>query len=416
MISRKQTRDALLFAVALGIVAGCSSARSSGVSDTARVPTVPTAEIPRDALEPHGLESLWFFPPSPRENPVLSATLLPSGLFTITQPGADRPGTLRRVERDTGETKWSYELELREPPRSEPTAYQYATSISTRPDELFLVQLDTVFVIDLQWGDLLRKEELPFPVATSVVGGEEFYFTGSDNGRIYGIRKSNHVQEWSYVTDASVTAAPVVSPDSVLVGSTDGKIYRFSPSAGWVRGFSWKFETGAPVVSAPVDYSQWVLAGSADYKLYCLNRRDGTIYWSFLAQAPIEESPVVYSLRPGHDVAFCVAVQRAMNQVQRTLFAVKLADGAKLWRAEGLRRVVSVGKDTVYAISDPESGAGTNLVALDVDSGEERFRLDIANFHYVPTNLANFGRSSTERGRIYLVARDGAIQVLSERF
>jgi outer membrane protein assembly factor BamB len=238
---------------------------------------------------------------------------------------------------------------------------------------------------------------------------------GSDNGRVYGVAKSDSVEKWSYQTGGDLKGNPAVGVSSVVFASTDGSVYSFSPSGGWVRGTSWKFDTGAPVISSPVPYSQWVIVGSTDYKLYCLEERDGSVFWSFLAEAPIDDTPVVYSYRPGQDFVYCIAVEKTPRSEKRTLFSVKLRDGQMMWRRAGVRAVVSMGKENLYVINDPVAGEGRTLSALDAMSGKEKFRINVAQFHFVPTNLADYGRNQAERGRIYLVAKDGTIQVIGEK-
>ena len=165
----------------------------------------------------------------------------------------------------------------------------------------------------------------------------------------------------------------------------------------------------------PVAFSRWILVGSTDYKLYCLETSDGAPFWSFAAEAPIEEAPVVYSLSANREVVYCIAVDRRSRPEKRTLFAVKLSTGEELWRLVGVRKVASLGRNNVYVLGDPAGGQGRTLIALDALSGKERFRLPIDGFAFVPTNLADQGRNKEERGRIYLVAEDGTIQVLNER-
>jgi outer membrane protein assembly factor BamB len=101
--------------------------------------------------------------------------------------------------------------------------------------------------------------------------------------------------------------------------------------------------------------------------------------------------------------------------VRRTLFSVKLRDGQEAWRREGYRSVVGIGKKSVYAINDPGAGGSRFLVALDVLTGEEQFRISIDGFDFVPLNSADSGRDPNQRGKIYLLAQDGTIQVIGER-
>jgi hypothetical protein len=108
-------------------------------------------------------------------------------------------------------------------------------------------------------------------------------------------------------------------------------------------------------------------------------------------------------------------VDRNPRGVKRTLFSVKLLNGEEQWRLEGIRKVVSMGKKNVYAINDPAPGEERFLIAVDVLTGKESFRIPVKGFHFIPANLADNGRNQKERGRIYLVAEDGTIQAIGER-
>lgn len=373
--------------------------------------------LDEEVLSEVGLETLWFNPPPGGEHPVTGAYLADDGLYLATQPVRGAPGRLKKLSRDDGMTSWYYDLDG--PLNDPPTVYRYAPA-SAQPgtsNELFLVVNDTVHCLGLEHGDLLWKRATPFTISTSVAANEQRIIAGSENKRIYGVLKNRSVVNWTYLTGGFVEADPVAQGSSVYVGSTDGTLYRFSGAAGWREGFSWSFQTGARIVAAPVLFGQWVLVGSADYNLYCLNTGDGSVVWKFLAEAPILDIPVVYSLRAGQEFAYCVTTDKQRGGETRTLFAVRMRDGREQWRRDGVRKVVSFGERDVYVLSDPATSGGDRvLLALDAASGRERFRLDVhPGFRFVPTNVADHGRNRKERGRIYLVGGDGTVQAIGER-
>jgi outer membrane protein assembly factor BamB len=377
-------------------------------------PAASAPRIPEESLREHGLETLWFSPGDPSDNPVQMVELLPEGLFVATIPSDEREGRLKMFSRTSGEAAWYAKLDY--PLQAPPTAYRYPRLVEGKSDEVYFTQADTVVCADLKYGDVLWSKELPFTVSSSVVADELNYFVGSDTGRVYGLKKNTGIEEWTYRTGGAIRGNPVAQGTNVYFTSLDGVVYRFlSATPGWVTGTSWQHSTGARIVSDPVVFSRWVLVGSTDYKLYCLEGQDGTEVWAFQAEAPVETTPVVYSHRSNQEYVYCIAVQRTGRQVNRTLFAVSLRDGREAWRRESVRKVVAMGKQSLYVLSDPDSGAGRNLVALDVTTGEERFRLPLGRFDFVPLNSADSGRFLAERGKVYLVAADGTIQVLTER-
>lgn len=379
---------------------------------TLKAPLSGLARVPEETLRSHGLEELWYNPGDRAETAVQLADLSADGLFIATQPAAGRKGRLKLVNRSNGHPDWIIEID--EALKSAPSVYRYPPGTVGKPNEVYLSQLDTIFCIDLKYGDQLWKQEVSFPVSSRVVADDLAYFVGSDNGRAYGLQKKSAVEDWTYRTRGGIKASPVVGGGAVFVASTDGSVYRFTARTGFIKGSSWEFKTGARVVADPILFSRWVLVGSTDYKLYCLEMQDGTVFWSFPAEAPIEDAPVVFSYRPNQEFAFCVSVRRTTHSEDRTLFSVKMNGkeaGQEAWRRPGVRKVISMGKSLLYVITDQDR----SLLALDILTGEEKFRIPLEDFAFVPVNTADFGRNLKERGRIYLVAEDGTIQVIGER-
>jgi outer membrane protein assembly factor BamB len=367
-------------------------------------------------LQPQGLETLWYNEPrDPNfDSGVYLAELRGKGLFIATRARDAAGGHLKLVSRTNGETKWFFDLP-QEPLKHAPAVYEYPPGPNVRPGEVFVSQLDTVYCLDLRYGDLLWKQQLEFPISTSISADDVAIFVGSLNARAYGVKKNQKLDDWTHKTGGTVEGSPIVHDGNVYVASTDARVYKYAARTGYTKGLSWTFASGARILADPVGFSRWILVGSTDYKLYCLETTDGEPFWSFAAEAPIEDAPVVYSLRANQEVVYCIAVDRRSRPEKRTLFAVKLSTGEEIWRQAGVRKVASVGRNNVYVLGDPTAGQGRSLIALDALSGKERFRLPIDGFAFVPTNLADHGRSKEERGRIYLVAEDGTIQVLNER-
>ncbi len=357
-----------------------------------------------------GLETLWFNPPEVGEHPVSGVYLLDEGVFLATLPVRSVPGRLQMLSRNDGMAVWYYDLDG--PLRTAPSSFRYPTRGPGTYNELYVVLNDTVHCIGLEHGDLLWKRPASFTISTSVEADEHRYFAGSENGRVYGVLKNQSIDDWTYLTGDYIEANPVVGRPNVYVASTDGGLYKFSNSSG---DLSWQFHTGARVTSSPVLFAQWVLVGSADYKLYCLNVNDGSVAWTFLAEAPILDSPVVYSFRAGQEFAYCIATQKKRQGEKRTLFSVRMRGGQEQWRVEGVRKVVSIGARNLYVLTDSSSGGERALLAIDVLTGVEQFRLPVdRRFRFIPTNLSDYGRSR-ERGRLYLVGSDGSVQAIGER-
>lgn len=389
--------------------AGVAEARSGSGGGLA---SSKLSRVPASALASNGLEEVHYDPPRDGQDGVHSVELLGNDLLIASISRGKAEGNLRAVNRADLITKWY--CPITEPIQLAPTIYQYPQGSGNSINELFYSQLDTVYCLDLRVGEVLWRQKLDFPVSTRIAADEGFYFVGSDNGRAYGLRKNTKVDSWTYRTGDSVKTTPVVDVGNVLFASTDGSVYRLACRTGWVPGVSWKFKTGARILADMATHSRWVIAASSDYKVYCLELQNGDLNWSFQCEAPIEEAPVVYSHKPNQEYVFAIATARVGNQAKRTLFSIKLSSGEEVWRAKDVRKVVSLGKNHVYVLNDAVDASQRAIVALDILTGEEKFRFSISGFAFVPVNSADF-RNPRERGRIYLVAEDGAIQLLGER-
>ena len=405
-----------LFRASLLAMVGCSYSPDASVSAPESGSAAPSARVSRPrvsgaALAANGLEEVWYNPPGDVDQGVHSADLLGDSLFICSMPNGGSKGNLKKLLRSNLNTKWYFEIN--EPIKQTPTVYQYPQGTGAAANEVFFSQLDTIYCVDLRYGDLLWRQKLDFPISTRILADDLSIFVGSDNGRAYGVRKNSKVEDWTYLTGSSMRASPAVNAPNVYFASTDGYVYKLAGRTGWVHGSSWKFKTGARVVADPAVFSRWVFVGSTDYKLYALESADGTVAWTFQAEAPIEDSPVVYSHKNNQDYVYCVATERVGGAEKKTLFSTRVSNGEQAWRAAGIRKVVAMGKNSLYVINDSKNASDRSIVALDIQTGQERFRFSIAGFDFVPTNNADGNHK--ERGRIYLVAVDGTIQVLSER-
>ena len=397
----------------LPLAAGCQS-HSSVVSERASVEAqAPLPRVSEKLLQQYGLETLWYNEPRDRkvDGGVHLAELEGDSLFVATTPRAGKTGQLKRLLRANGHTLWY--LPLDESLAHAPVVYEYPPGTDGKPGEVYLSQLDTVYCVDLRYGDILWKEQVGFAVSTRVVANEEMYFSGSETGVAYGLPKRSPSEVWTYRTGSVIQASPVVGGPHLYVGSTDGALHRLTARQGFIQGVTWKLDTGARIVSDPVVFSRWVIVGSTDYKVYCLESQDGSRRWDFSAEAPVEDTPVVYSHAANQEYVYAIGVERSVrgHGANRTLFSVKLSTGQEQWRVKNVRKVVSMGKRLLYVLDDKEK----KMRALDVLTGRELFTFPLGGFSFVPTNLADNGRDRKERGRIYLIGEDGTIQVIGER-
>lgn len=409
----------------IALVAGCES--TSAVPETGPEPkAMRTHRVSRETLANHGLEEVWYLAEVQargRAVGVQNVFLTAEGLFLVTSPPLGPSGDrllekhLIRMEPVTGETRWYETIETAAV--YPPVGYQYPTS-SARDSELFLLQGDRVVCLDLEGGQRMWDRELPMPASTGLCASDAALFVGSENQRIVAVDKNAKVESWTYWTQSRVEATPVLFGDLVVAASHDGGVRGLSLNSGWDPNRSWEFMTGAKIRATPRAFGRYLFVGSTDYKLYCL-RQNGSAAWSFQAEAPIIDDPVIYRVAPNREICFVIADADLLDRTPRRLFAVPLPKGDEAarvdaaWHFDGVRKVVSIGRDSVYVLLEPSSRGERLLAAIDVQSGEERFTIDLAGFNFVPTNEADFGRDNRLRGVIHLVSESGEIQVLREK-
>ena len=415
----KKTGLAFVAALAILTTVGCGgrsenvTPATSGAAAAAPVAAANSASrIPEGLLKGLGLEEVWYLGKVVSGNEEVGlqrAYLLEEDIFCVTESNSSSQKHLIRFSRESGHAVW-YE-DLKGTINHAPTTYHYPATLLRDP-ELYYTQLDKVICLDLDTGRKKWERELSFPVSTPVAANESHIFLGSDLKRAYAVPKNLKVEDWTYLTKGRIESRPLLAGDKVVFASHDGSVTGPIPSVGWDKVRSWKFNTGDRIRSDLAFHDRYIFVGSADYKVYCL-RLDGTVRWSFVAQAPINESPVIYNTTVGLH-AFAIADENKLKGLPRTLYSLPLPKGDNVaavfasWRMENVKKVVSIGKKNLYVLLEPGASRQKILVAVDISTGKEAFRLDIAGFNFIPNNSAG-------NGRIFLISRTGAIQVLGEK-
>ncbi len=75
--------------------------------------------------------------------------------------------------------------------------------------------------------------------------------------------------KWRFETGSEVNSSPVVTSDTVYVGSEDGFLYALDKETGDLK---WKFQTGSEVNSSPAVSGDTVYVGSEDGYVYAVQK------------------------------------------------------------------------------------------------------------------------------------------------
>ncbi len=413
---------ALLLAFA---IAGCQQVHYTGGSSegsgTRTAQAVSSAEaVDESVLASHGLETVWTS--RTLDGEFQNVHVVGDDIFAVEERRHGLGGSARRAyiliayDRTDGLPRWTWDLKA--PVKHAPYVYRYPAALE-RDDELLLVQRDQVYCLDYKYGTTLWKTNLPFSISSGAVASDNHYFVGSFDGRFFSIPKRREFEEWFWFTDrGEVRTNPVTRGVFVYFTSTSGKVYRFHTQLGRQDRRSWEFTAGSEILGAPVVFGAYVFAGSSDYKLYCLRDIDGSKAWEFQAQAPILDTPLAVKYRPNLPMVLCISDDPRPRVDRRTLWAVNAneqLDGALLWRFDHIERVVAVGRRAVYALTDPRGGRGRTLVAIDGETGEEKFSLPVDNFDFIPTTVSAQEPTTRHRGILILMHKSGLIQAIGEK-
>jgi outer membrane protein assembly factor BamB len=410
--------------LAVALAASACNSLEAPMQTTAAAAAKPARSAPRlseSVLASHGLREVWYLGEVLDEGGpagVKSCYLLKEGLFAVTSPSKPKAKRhLVRFHRQTGESMW-YE-DLPGDLEHAPYAYHYPPTAGRGP-ELFFTHEDDLYCLDLDTGQKLWSRTVTIPISTAVIADERHVYAGSNLNMGFAVPKRGSVESWTYRMRGRIEAAPLFAGDKVVFASHDGHVVGLYPDRGWDTVRSWDHATGAAVRGDMAAYDRWIFVGSEDYKLYCL-RLDGGVQWSYVAESRVIEPPVVFRARPNREFVYCVAERDPLRGTPRALLAIPLprsdaaASAQPAWRVENVRKVVTIGQKNLYVLIDPGVAGARVLAALDIETGKERFRIDVEGFNFVPTNLADYGRDPVERGRIYLVSQSGAIQVIGEK-
>ncbi|HMO64963.1 MAG TPA: PQQ-binding-like beta-propeller repeat protein [Verrucomicrobiota bacterium] len=161
----------------------------------------------------------------------------------------------------------------------------------------------------------------------------------------------------------------------------------------------WSFKTGGPVKSSPAVVDGRVFIGSDDARLYALNLADGAKLWEFVADGPVESSPLVLNGR----VYF--------GSAGTNVFALDAATGTKIWSfgAEG-----EIKSSPTWTLA-PDGrtpwliigGYDFKLYSLDALTGR-------ANWTYETGNYIN-GAAAVDAGLTAFGGRDAIVHVVKVR-
>lgn len=269
-----------------------------------------------------------------------------------------------------------------------------------------------LYAIDVARGQRLWRfpAESPITGAPAVVDNRVYF--GTESGDVFCVARPPKGGApagrlvWKYRASASVTSSPLVTDKGLVIfGACDSYIYGLDAVGGRQV---WKVATGGPVIASaskiarripgavddsgkPTARTATVLIGSSDGKLYAIEEVAGRPIWTFTSDAPITATPVIFGDR-------IYLANRAGS-----LYALEAATGLHLWSA---KVTGSIGYSP--AVDEQSVYVGTlegKVVALEAATGKAAWECTLGTALAAPPTLVR-GQL------MYLVARDGRLWAL----
>ena len=251
----------------------------------------------------------------------------------------------------------------------------------------------------LRWSFPSPDEENLVGIYGSPAVTEDLVFVGAygeELGRLFAIDPVNRTKVWDYPTGDHIVGSPVVSGETVLVGSADGALYALDTTTGLER---WRFQTGNKVWSTPAVHEGTVYLGSLDHNVYAISLDDGEELWRFATGGGVASTPLVDGGRV------------YIGSFDRHFYALDATSGAEAWvqpfRAENWfwTKAVTDGGNIYVGSLDG------NLYAISVASGQSAWPKPFETGQPIvsaPALVPDGVVVANDNGDIYLVrARDG---------
>jgi outer membrane protein assembly factor BamB len=161
---------------------------------------------------------------------------------------------------------------------------------------------------------------------------------------------------WTFATGDEVRSTPLLSPDTLYIGSYDNHLYALDRRNGALK---WKFATGDGICARPALWRDLVIIGSEDGSVYALNTQSGALAWRFPTARYVRSSPRVFNDRV------------YIGSDDGSMYALDPRTGAQIWRYTTFREVVS---SAAHARGLIIFGSRDDYVyAVDAQTGEKKW-------------------------------------------
>lgn len=127
--------------------------------------------------------------------------------------------------------------------------------------------------LEFQW-----RFETGGPIKGPVGTADGRAYLGSWDETVYCLDLQDGSMEWEFETDGGVMSGPAIDPaGTVFMASQAGTVYAIDGATGADR---WQYDVGASMIGSPTATPDHVLIGGYDARLYAIDKTAGEKVWS----------------------------------------------------------------------------------------------------------------------------------------
>jgi outer membrane protein assembly factor BamB len=228
-----------------------------------------------------------------------------------------------------------------------------------------------------------------------------------------------HKVKWQFHAHAPIYSSPIVSADTVYVGSDDHNFYALDLATGNIK---WKFETGSRMQGSAAVANGFVYFESYDSNLYCLEATTGALKWKFKtegerrfaakhlhgAEPAAETMPDPFDFFLSSPVVVSGAVYFGSGDTN--VYAVDAATGSLKWR---FKTGDVVHASLAYADGTLFVGSWDSyFYALDATTGKEKWRFKTGEDSDTHNQQGIQSSAAVTDGIVYFGCRDSKFYAL----
>ncbi|WP_136254039.1 outer membrane protein assembly factor BamB [Onishia niordana] len=250
---------------------------------------------------------------------------------------------------------------------------RYPISPSQDGDTLFAADAEgELMAINAESGERRWTVELENPISSGLTAVAERLYLGTRNGEVLAIDQADGEVLWRSRVPSEVLAAPQPNQQLVVVQSVDGSITALERASGAEQ---WVYSTSDPALTlrgtgTPRVIEQVTFAGFANGRIATLDNRSGQPLWEQRIAVPKGRSEVDRLIDLDGEPLLTRDGRLYLTSYHGRLVAMEAQSGEPLWERDisSYLSPLMVG-ETLYVIDD-----ASHVLALDALSGQLKWR------------------------------------------